>query len=339
MLARRSSVLVNYQGVDISNEIQNDLLSFSYADNASGEADSINLTLKDEKKKWLKNWFPEKGDVITPQIKTLNWRKNGDKQTLPCGRFYVDQPSYEGRPSIITLGAISSPLNSNFSNTDRSRVWRNISLKAIATDIAKRAGLQLQFIGENNPIFSTKEQTETSDSSFLFELCEEEGLAMKVTDSKIVIFDEIEFEKRESVTEYKEWSDNVISYGFQSTLTKTGYAGVNVKYFDPLIGQMIEYLFSIGDFDKEKDKIYQLNKKVKSREEARRLAQKTLRKLNKKQVTGSLTVLGNVDLLGGSCIDIDGFGAFDGKYFITSALHELPKYTTTIQIRKVLEGY
>lgn len=339
MLARRSNVKVEYQGVDISPEVNKDLLSFSYTDNASGEADSISLVLKDEKKKWLENWFPEKGDIIVPKIETLNWRRNGDKQLLPCGRFYVDQPSYEGRPSIINIGAISTPLNSNFSGVDRSRVWNNISLKAIASDISRRAGLQLQYIGENNPLYKSKEQTETPDSTFLFDLCQDEGLAMKITDSKIVIFDEREFERRKSVATYSEWSDNVISYNFQSSSANTGYAGVNVKYYDPIVGQTIEFLFAPAAIDKEKDKIYQLNTKVSNRDEARRLAQRTLRKLNKKEVTGSLIVVGNVDLFGGCCVDLTDFGSFSGKYYIQSVSHVIPTYTNSLEIRKVLEGY
>ena len=103
MLARRASVAVNYQGVDISKDVRKDLLSFEYVDNASGDSDSISLSLKDEKKIWLNDWFPEKGDIILPTIQTTNWRKEGDKQRLPCGRFLVDEPTIEGRPLSLTL--------------------------------------------------------------------------------------------------------------------------------------------------------------------------------------------------------------------------------------------
>ena len=83
-----------------------------------------------------------------------------------------------------------------------------------------------------------------------------------------------------------------------------------------------------------------MNKRVKSGAEARRLAQKTLRKLNKKETTGDISVVGNIELLGGACIDLEGFGSFDGKYFIEKATHSIGKgYTTSLEIRKVLEGY
>lgn len=339
MFARRASVAVRYRGVDITEEVSKDLLSFEYVDNASGESDSVSLSLKDEKHIWLKDWFPDKGDAIYPTILTADWRREGDRQQLPCGLFLLDEPEYNGRPSTFTLNAIASPLNSNFSETPRSRVWRGISLKALAGDIASRAGLTLQFIGNNNPRYSSKEQTETSDSSFLSELCEDEGLAMKVTDSKIVIFDEREFEKREEVATLKESNDIVLSYSFKAAQKNTAYAGVNVRYYDAKLGRAIKYLFSIEEIN-EDSKIFQLKSKVRSGAEARRLAQKTLRKLNKREVTVSLTVVGNVEFLGGVCVYLSDFGAFSGKYYIQKATHTIGNgYTTAIEARKVLEGY
>ncbi|WP_106494875.1 phage late control D family protein [Lentibacillus sp. Marseille-P4043] len=339
MLARRASVAAEYQGVEITDEINKDLLSFEYVDNASGDSDSASLSLKDEERVWLNDWFPEKGDSITPIIKTINWREDGDKQRLPCGRFFVDEPSYDGRPSSFTLNAISSPLNGNFASVDKSRSWRNATLKAIASDIADQAGLKLQFIGNNNPRYDVKEQTDTPDSSFLSDLCEEEGLAMKVTDSKIVIFDESDFEKKDAIRTYKEWDDDVLSYSFKTSLTNTKYAGVNVKYYDVNSGKTIKYLYTITDID-DKSKIYQINKKVNSGDEARRLAQRTLRRLNKKETTGSLSVFGNIELLGGVCVDLRGFGVFDGKYYVEKATHSVGGgYSVDIEIRKVLEGY
>lgn len=338
MLARQATVSVNYEGIDITDDIKSDLLSFSYTDNASGNADDISLSLKDNQRKWVKDWFPSKGDIITPQIETVNWRRNGDKQILPCGHFFVDEPEYSGRPSVLTIGAISSPLNSNFSDVRRSKTWRNITIKEIAKDIADRAGLSLEFIGENNPLQVTIEQTETSDSSFLYELCQDEGLAMKVTDRKIVIFNEQEFEKRESIDVIYEWESSTLSYSFNSSLSNTAYDGVNVKYYDTNLGRIISFLYSQGEIN-DKSKIYQVNQKVSSGHDAKRLAKNTLRSLNKREVTANLSVIGNVEYLGGVCVDIDGFGGFDGKYFIEKATHSMGNgYQTRLEARKVLEG-
>src|SRR5690606_12817744 len=137
---------------------------------------------------------------------------------------------------------ISSPLNGNFKDANKTRAWRNINLSSIAGDIAVRAGLELQYLSNNNPLYTSKEQSETPDSTFLSRLCEEEGLSMKVTDSKIVIFDEKDFEQNPVVATYNESNDNVISYSFKSSLSGTNYAGVRVRYYDSKLGRNIEYL-------------------------------------------------------------------------------------------------
>ena len=337
MEGRRSFVNVIYQGVNITDDIKKDLLSFEYTDNASGESDSVSLSLKDEKHIWLKNWFPEKGDMVTPSIGTLNWCRKGDNQILPCGSFLIDEPEYSGRPSTFTINGISSPLNSNFKDVKKSKSWVNITLSAIAGDIASRAGLQLQFISGINPLYDYKEQSETPDSTFLSELCEAEGLAIKTTDSKIVIFNEKDFESRTPITTYNEFEDVVLSYNFKTRLSNTGYAGVNVKYFDPKQGKLIEYLYLISELD-EKSKIYEVNQRVNDKAEAMRLAQQTAIRLNKKETVASLSVVGNIELLGGVTVNLAGFGAFSGKYYIEKSTHSIGNgYVTGIEARKVEE--
>ena len=334
--ARRSSIDVIYQGVNISNDISKDLSSFEYVDNASGESDNVSLSLKDEQHIWLKDWLPEKGDIIIPTIKVLNWNNFGDNRSLPCGSFLVDEPEYSGRPSTFTLNAISAPLNGNFKDVDKSKAWNNITLSGIARDVAGKAGLPLQFLSNVDPLYQSKEQSETSDSTFLSELCESEGLAMKITDSKLVIFNETDFEGKPSIATYKEFGSLVISYSFKTSLSDTNYSGVNVKYHDAKTGKFIEHLYTIGEM-KEDSKIYQVNAKVNSGAEAMRLAQQTAIRLNKKETTASLTVVGNIELLGGVTIMLEEFGAFSGKYYIQKATHSIGSgYTTSLEARKVV---
>lgn len=340
MLARRAGIKLIYSGVDITKNIEKDLLSFRYTDNASGTADDIQIDLKDEKGIWLKQWFPQKGDILSAEINTINWRYDGDSQKVPCGTFIIDEPEYKGRPRTMSLKAISTPSNSNFTTTKRNRAWQGINIKSIASDIAKKAGLGLLFDSSINPTFTRVEQSDQSDMNFLMELCEKSGLAFKVTNKQIVIFNEADYEKRDIVATFKESSSTVLDYSLKTTLTNTAYAGCRVKYFDINRGKNIEYLFAIKEIDTEKDKIYELNEQVKNEREAYRLAQKTLRKLNKSEYQVSMTVLGNVKLVGGCCVTLKDFGIFDGKYYIDSATHEVGKgYQTSLEMHRVLEGY
>ncbi|OLS34222.1 hypothetical protein BTR22_19230 [Alkalihalophilus pseudofirmus] len=341
MQARRVLLQVKYQGIDITKTVNDDLVNFSYTDNAAGEADSLSLTLKDDHKMWRDKWFPEREDRIEATIEALDWRFRTDKQELPCGIFYIDQPEYSGPPGQITLGAVSTPTNGGFQNVARSQTWKNIKVRMIANDIAFRAGLGLEFIGSHNPTLKEVEQSEETDSSFLAKLCEDEGLAMKVTDRKIIIYSESEFEKKAAVTTYDIDEDRVLDYSFRRNLSTSKYDGCRVKYTDPTSGRTREFTYMIDQITPTKDaRIYRLTKKVNSQEEARRAAINQLRKLNKHEYEASLTVVGHLQLVGTVCIMIENAGSlFNGKYFIRQAAHSVGSgYTTRIEARKIMEG-
>lgn len=54
-----------------------------------------------------------------------------------------------------------------------------------------------------------------------------------------------------------------------------------------------------------------------------------------------MRLVGDIKLCAGSVVEIEGFGIFDGKYFIETAVHNLDSsgYITEIEVRKTLEGY
>lgn len=339
MQARRANITINYMGVDITKDIQPDLLSFKYTDNASSTADDIDIELKDEKAKWLNGWFPQKGDRIKATINTLNWHKDGDVGSLYCGDFIVDEPEYSGRPRKMTLKGISIPSNTNFTTTKKSRAWENIKLSAIAQNIADSAGLDLFFDAPSDPLYDRKDQSETPNMSFLSDLCKKEGFGFKVTDSKIVIYDEVKYEQQASIITLSENGGLVNSYSFKTTLTNSSYVGCRVKYRNAKKGTIIDYLYTIKDDIEDTDKIYELNQIVTSLDEAIRLAQKTLRAMNKKETTANLNVVGDLIYIGAVCVELAGFGAFNGKYFVDKASHSIPNYNIDLEMHRVLGGY
>lgn len=338
MLARRAGITILYEGVDITAYIQKDLLNFKYTDNASDNADDISITLKDENAKWLNYWFPEKGDSISSVINIANWNKNGEKRSLNCGSFIIDEPEYSGRPRILTINAASTPSNTDFTGTKKSRAWENIKLSSIAKDISDGAGLYLFFDSDDDPVYQRQDQSEKSDMTFLSELCKNEGLGFKVTDNKVIIFNEAQYESLPSIINLSESSGMINSYSFKTSFTSTGYAGCRIKYRNAKTNATIEYLYAIKDIEDD-DKIYEMNEYVTSLEEAKRRAQMQLRALNKKEWTASLNVIGDIRLVGGVNVNIDGFGKFDGKYFIDKATHNLPGYNVDLEMHRVLEGY
>ena len=98
-----------------------------------------------------------------------------------------------------------------------------------------------------------------------------------------------------------------------------------------------------GEFaapDREKGRVLYVREQVEDTAEAERLAKKKLREANKEAVTGSFSTLGNTNFAAGTVLQLKNFGKFDGKYLMTKVEHSVTtSYTTTVEIRRCLDGY
>lgn len=334
MLARRASIELFYNGKNLTADISKYLESFSYTDNSSGVADDIAITLNDKNSEWINSWSPELGDKMQAKIIAENWYAEGDKHVLDCGAYVVDEPEYSGRPKTLTLKGISIPSNTNFKDVPKSRIWKKASIKKIAQTIADNNGIPLYFDTSFNPVITTIEQSEQSDMDFIQDLCKKNGLVLKVYNNKLVIFSEQEYEAKSAELTITE--KMVKSWNFKKTLSDSGYDGCKLKY-SKAKGQTISYEFYPPG--SKKQKIYEMNESVDNHSEAEILVKSKLRELNKNQYTGSVDLLGDTKLLSGICVNIQGFGKFDGKYFVDKATHSLKGYNVSLELHKCLVGY
>jgi len=336
MNARRASINIQYQNTDITAEIANDLLSFEFNDNASGSADDIKITLKDDSGRWMGSWVPKKGNIIKASIKTENWRYEGDSQLMNCGVFAVDRAEFSGRSRVVNIGAISAPANSNFMTVERSKTWQLANIKKIAESIANSNNLGLFYDTDYNPTIEFIEQKETSDASFLHELCTKNGLALKIYNNKIVIYREQEYESKKEIATISE--TDMISWQASFSENDTGYDACTVEYTNSKTKKTITYTFRAPG--RNGNKIYKENLEISNYAEAERLAKAKLRELNKQETVMNIVLPGNVELLATNTVVIVGMGFFDGKYFIDKAIHSIGSgYQTSLELHKVLEGY
>lgn len=96
-------------------------------------------------------WIPVAGDTLAATIRALNCQYSGDNRILPCGFFIVDSFSFSGWPVSGSISAISTPLDSSFTTTQRTKTWENVTIKEIGTEIAGRAGIALAWDVEGDP--------------------------------------------------------------------------------------------------------------------------------------------------------------------------------------------
>lgn len=347
--ARQVTPIIKYNNKDISTNLKPYLLSVSYTDELSGQADDLQISLEDKEGIWQSDWMPEKGASLEVSLAKSSWNSlNASTETLKLGIFEIDEISSNGYPSEFKIKAVSVPENNTLRGIERTRSWENTELKTIANDIATGAGMELYYDTSENPILDRAEQTEQSDLSFLLSLCNDKGLALKISDNKIIIFDEEKYESEEakltivkSGIDYEKednmsYINGILSYSFSSKVREI-YAACHVKYQKGKSKETIEATFTAPN---KTGKTLEVNEQVETYAEAERLAKKKLREKNKEEITGNINLPGNFSLVAAVVVNILGFGNFDGKYIITNAKHNIGNgYTTGIDIRRCLDGY
>ncbi len=345
MKARRVWPKILCNGVDITDTVSGCLESMSLTDPASDESDSADLTFSDRERKWLNDWFPEVGDTLELFLDLLYW-DDSTPSTVPSGmeieftdddgssdhhiqfgKFILDSFSFSGDPVKVKLSAISSPVDTGFKSTKRTKTWENVTLQEIAQDIAGRAGLALIYEADTIKI-KEKEQEKTEDSSFLKDLCDTYNICMKVYSYKLVLFDRTKYKEKSSVSVIKR--EDVQSWDWKTDL-QGSYTGAKISYTPPKSSQKIEY--QIG----EDTRLLEVSESADSAADAELKAKAALEKANHSITTMNVTILGQLTpIYASNCVDIEGFGKCDGKYYVEQVQHDITGgYTVTLDLCKV----
>lgn len=344
MTARKTMVRLTMNGADVSANINYHLLSLSYTDNEEDKTDDLQLTIDDREWIWLGSWLnspnAEKGAEITAVIVQKNFESDEKDRVLDCGVFALDSVSSSGPPAKVTLKAASIPYASTAKTQKKTKAWEKITLSAIANEIAGANGFACMYESSDDPFYERKEQLQESDIAFLQRLCKDAGISLKVTAKIIVLFDEADYEQKDAIMTIKRGAANVTGYSFSTSLHDTSYSKCHVSYTDPKTAKTIEYTYTPKDADKSGQTL-EVNEKVANTAEARKLAMKRLRQKNKNEFKASVSMSGDTRLVAGVTVELSDYGAFDGKYIIETAKHDISRsgYKTDLTLRKVLEGY
>lgn len=323
---RKANVSIDYNGKNITTSLAEYMKSFSYTDVASGESDSIAINISDRDKKWINNWMPEKGDNMNATITMENWDQDGDYHTFHCGRFTIDDLSFSGRPITGTIGAVSIPATESFKTTERTQTWQEVTIESIAREIAVRANIALSYEAAMIKIKSI-EQPGQSDCEFLYKLCNSYGLAMKVYSNKIIIFDEAIYESKPSVATIDE--SEMDPWNYNTTLTGT-YTGAEITYTDANTEEDIKVTVGSGT------RIYKVNEKADSLQDAELKAIANVNNANKSMTTMRITIKANRKIVASSNVEITGCGKLNGKYAVDKVKHSIgSKYTMSLELRKI----
>jgi hypothetical protein len=237
MLPRRSFLEVEINGTDISETVSDLILDFTYIDRASGESDSIDFNVTDRDGKFIDAWYPENGLAFKAKIKVENWNEEGDSDGLDTGKFKIDSCVLSGPPNKFSIKAVSVPVSSSLKREEKTNTWEEVTLQKIAQTIAGNAGVALTYEVESDIQFDRVDQLQQTDMSFLMDLCTKYGVSLKVTDEKMVLFEESVYEGKDPVDAFdkSEIGNRIVDYSFAQDTNDT-VKKVELFYKDPKSG-------------------------------------------------------------------------------------------------------
>jgi hypothetical protein len=285
--------------------------SFTYTDVASGQSDSVSISLHDIGKEWMGSLKPKRGSSLGAKLNLTNWNGENQSNTFDCGTFVLDDIGFSGRPLSCVLGGVSVPAMDDFKSLPRTKTFEKTTIRDIASQIASSAGVSIYYDADDVQI-SEIEQNRQTDSAFLYSLCETYGLAMKVYNHKIVIFDIVKYEEKSPVLTIYE--TQMLSWSYNTTVEGT-YTGVNLDYTDPDTEDTINVTMG------ESGRMYSINSQASSRYDAELQAAAKVNDANRSIETMEVTIRANPNLVASQCITISGLESLDGKYYVDKVKH------------------
>lgn len=241
--ARNIRVIVIFNKVDISDEIAHSISSLNYTDNSKNAIDDLELELENLDYRWLKEWYPDENAQL---LVGIHEEKENETNFLDLGTFYVDEPTFEN--NRLNLKCLALPLDQNIRDQKNSVAWERITLKELVTQIANNHEMNAEIYADNE-FFERLDQNQETDLAFINRVVKETGLNMKVSDDKIIIFDDEEMEKNDTVEIFNINDERIRSFSLKKK-NKEIYDNVEVSYYDPDKKKVIKEIITKKELEK-----------------------------------------------------------------------------------------
>lgn len=331
-LVRRAKVELMYRGVNLAEYA----VHCEYTDHADGAGDELCVRLEDRDLKWQGPWMPAKGEQVTAAIVCLDWPAPGEHWWLDCGSFGIGEIDLKGPPDMVEIKAVSIKPSGNARTQRKSKAWEGVDLRTIAAHTADKAGLQLHFDGAS-PVYDRIDQRQEADLKFLERLATEAGNSVKVAHEKLVVYSGEKWEQRGPHGTLIRGEDWIKNYHFSAGV-HDNYRKAKLTFWHPELKEWI-----VGSFVPPNapptGEVLRLNSPVKDQAEAIAKAKSRLRAKNRHEVKADIVVVGDPRRRATQVMAVQGFGHFDGNYFIDKAGHQIDRqqgFETTLHMRKVL---
>ena len=273
--ARSIRVIVIFNKVDISDEIAHSISSLNYTDNSKNAIDDLEIELENLDYRWLKEWYPDENAQL---LVGIHEELENETNFLDLGTFYVDEPTFEDQK--LTLKCLALPLDQNIRDQKNSAAWENITLKELVTQIANKHEMNAEIYAEN-VFFERLDQNQETDLAFINRVVKEIGLNMKVSDDKIIIFDDEEMEKNDTIEVFNIKDYRIRSFSLKKK-NKEIYDKVEVSYYDPDKKKVVKEIITKEELDK-RNQVTTEEKESKSKD-SKKTNKKSQKKASKKPI-------------------------------------------------------
>jgi len=308
-------ILVNHK--EMTGDFTPYLTSLTFEDNMTGQADKLTIALEDSPPTpqhdgpglWLTTWYPVKGSQIQAW---LGYEGN----MLECGKFEIDDIKIDddGSGTRISLTCMASAPTKSV-RTKKYASHKAKTLAEIAAAVAATHGLTLK--GEIPDVqFDCAYQMNETDLAFLQRMADTYGAVFTVKG------DQLTFHKTESIQAAKQVlviaRKDVKSFSYSDKMTTQA---VKAAHLDGDKGEVIKT--EIKDEDGDTEDAVTIHAPVESKAQQQVRVQMAAGKEKSKEKTATIAMEGNIKLLAGCNIELQGFGVLDGIMHIEKATHTL----------------
>ena len=201
------------------------------------------------------------------------------------------------------------------------------TLKEIGQIVAARAKVALHY--EAGAVTIEKvEQNNQTDCAFFGSLVEKYGLALKIYNDKLVVFDEGKYEAKAPKFILTE-KDFEPGWSWNTKLDQT-YTGVKYQYTNSEKNRTFTVTAGGGD------RILEVNDAAENLGEATAIALAALNKDNRDATTMSITMMARPGLIASDCVEIRGLGKLSGKFYVEKIDHDIGSgYKMALELRLV----
>ena len=276
--ARNIRVIVIFNKVDISEEVAHSISSLNYTDNSKNAIDDLEIELENLDYRWLKEWYPDENAQL---LVGIHEELENETNFLDLGTFYVDEPTFEDQK--LTLKCLALPLDQNIRDQKNSVAWERVTLKELVMQIANKHEMNAELYAEN-VFFERLDQNKETDLAFINQVVKEIGLNMKVSDDKIIIFDDEEMEKNDTIEVFNIKDYRIRSFSLKKK-NKEIYDKVEVSYYDPDKKKVVKEIITKEELDKRNEVTTGDSEEKESKaKDSKKTNKKSQKKTNKKSV-------------------------------------------------------